>query len=95
MRGDKLKGIIKSDLNETLKALAIELAFTDEGINKPVVDMVKDTANSVAKDLKNKYAAFVEVDIEDMQVACYIRTVTELLLNHLADFVEKQNNIKH
>lgn len=95
MGGDKLKNAIKGDLNETLKALAAELAFTDEGINKPVVDMVKDAVNSTAKTLKDKHTEFIDIDIEDLEVACYICTVTDLLLNHFADFVEKQNSVKH
>ena len=86
---------IKGDLNEILKQLAVELAFTNEAINKPVVDMVRSSVKNVAKELKSKEVALIDTDIEDLEVACYICTITELLLNNFADFVEKKHSVKH
>ena len=50
---------IKGNLNEILKQLAVELAFTNEAINKPVIDMVRSSVKSVAKELKSKEVALV------------------------------------
>ena len=93
-----MSDVIKGDLNEILKQLAGELAFTNDGINKTVIElrfMVRDSVKSVAKELKSKEVALVDTDIEDLEVACYICTITELLLNNFADFVEKKYSVKH
>ena len=87
--------LITGDLQETLKLIAGELAFTDKGVNKYIIDKIRSATKESAKNLKNKEVSLIGADDEDLEVACCVCVVTQYLCDHFSIFVEKQTAVNH
>lgn len=83
------------NLQEVLKELAADLAFTDSGVNAEIVKMVKESAKDAAKKLKSEDVALIDTDIEDVEVACYICTVVALVNGSLPGFLAEKHSKQH
>ncbi len=86
---------ITGNLNQVIKELASDLAFTDDNLNLNIIRMVKDAAKDSAKNLKSKDVAFIDSDIEDVEAACYILTIAEVLIQSLPAFIESKHSTQH